>query len=148
MTDALCNQGLRRALAVAHLAIDDSDLAWRGLMSWKPVSVSFVERVYDAGATRASGAVYDPGTASWVSRAVAAGDGDDRRYLRSARYPDISQPPSDAMGWAGWLLNLVVESAHAEVVPLLELVADGTYRERTGTTSSSSRLGRTWRLLL
>jgi DNA helicase-2/ATP-dependent DNA helicase PcrA len=130
VTDALCNPGLRRALAIAHLAIDDADsLAWRGIVELTTgLGPTFVDDVYDARRAREPfGAallrLHRDGFAGFrpLAARLAKQMVDDVHGVLDSL--DISQPPPDGRGWGSWLLDLVPGPADAEVAQLVELVA-------------------------
>jgi DNA helicase-2/ATP-dependent DNA helicase PcrA len=130
VVDALCNRDLRRALAIAHLAIDDGDsLAWRAIIELTVgLGPAFVDYVYDSravnetfGATllrlyRQGFAGCGPAAARRARQTVA-----DVHAVLDAL--DVSQPPADDRGWSGWVVDLIGEPVDHEVAELLDLVA-------------------------
>lgn len=132
VTDALNSPALRRGLAIAHLAIDDGDsLAWRGIIQLTSgLGPTFVDRVYDARSARETfGAAllrlhrdgfseFSPATAKRAKTMI-----DDIYAILDDI--DLSQPPADDRGWAGWLVDLTGEPVETEVTRLLDLVSEG-----------------------
>jgi hypothetical protein len=149
VADALCNPGLRRALAIAHLAIDDGDsLAWRGIIELTlGLGPVFVEQVYDARRGRETfGAAllrlhrdrfagFAPGAARRAAQLV-----DDIHAVLDTL--DISQPPSDDRGWTGWLLDLVPAPADPGVVQLIDLVTGTLSEGGISLRTAASTFGR------
>lgn len=131
VVDALCNPVLRRALAIAHLAIDDSDsLAWRAIIELTAgLGPAFVDYVYDSRAVSETfGATLlrlyrdgFPGCRPAAAQQARETVADVHEVLDAL---DASQPPSDDRGWSGWLVELMDGTVDPDVAALLDLVAE------------------------